>query len=240
MLRQFFSSIALMFFASQSSASPWEIQQGSTLLDGTETATYIAGFMFLGEDYEFTSSQVNMRCIDEELVMNVVGDGDFITKSKAQENPTINFVFRIDTELVSFDATIENVDWGRERARVHNGPGLMDLLRQSDGRSAQVQLPVARTGVPEVRKLSLENVTKTTDLIVATCGPIETWTKAEPAAAAVDIESAVPLDETPMDLETAVSVGLAKKVVEELIRNQGISLEQILNALKPLTKERTE
>lgn len=46
-------------------------------------------------------------------------------------------------------------------------------------------------------------------------------------------------DEPPMDLETSLSVGLAKKV-EELIGNQDAMLEQIVEALKPLMNEPSE
>lgn len=240
MLKLICASAVALLFASSTVANPWEVREGSTLLDGTETATYVAGYMFSGKEYEMTSSQVNLKCEDNELLMHIVGDSELLTKEKAQENPTIEFIFKAGSELTSFKATIENVDYGRTRARVHNGPGLLEFLRRHAGGSAQAQLPVARTGVPEVRKLSLKDVVKTTDLVLSTCGPLEAWELIE---AAQETPTEVPspsTDEPPMDLETSLSVGLAKKIVEELIGNQDVTLEQIVEALKPLMNEPSE
>lgn len=224
-----------LFLASGVSANPWTVVEGSTLLDGTETATYVAGYMFSGAEYEYTSSQINLRCIDETLEMSVIGDGDLISATKAEQNPTITFVFKVGEELVSFDAAVDNPRWSRERARVHEGPQLLEYLRQHDGESVQVQLPVARTGVPEVRKLSLENVTAVTDLILATCGPLETWGPPEGDAVESVATEKARANETPIDLETAISIGLAQKVVETLIKEKGVKFEQIIQALGPLT-----
>lgn len=230
------ASTLFLLIATVTSANPWEVRAGSTLLDGTKTATYVAGHMFLGKDYEMTSSQLSLRCVEDELVMDIIGNSDLLTKAKAEDDPTIEVLFKVGSELVSFEATIVSLDWGRERARVHNGPGLMEFLRQHDGDAAQVQLPVASTGIPEVRKLSLENFRETTDLVLATCGPIEVWEIAAAAPLAETENSEPTSDAAPMDLETALSVGIAKKLVEELIRNQKVSIEEIVEALGPLAK----
>lgn len=231
---------AALLFASQTLANPWEVREGSTLLDGTETATYIAGYMFSGKEFEMTSSQVKLTCEDNELLVYVVGDSDLLTERKAQENPTIEVIFKAGSELTSFRATIENVNYGRERARVHNGPELLEFFRRHAGGSAQVQLPVARTGVPEVRKLSLKNVVKTTDLVLSTCGPLEAWELTETSTETPSEVPSPSADEPALDLETALSVGLAKKIVEELITNQDVTFEQIVEALKPLKDEPPE
>ncbi|MBR9822627.1 MAG: hypothetical protein GYB51_16710 [Rhodobacteraceae bacterium] len=240
MFKLIYTSTFFILLAVSTAANPWKVQEGSTLLDGTETATYVAGYLFSGKDYEFTSSQINLRCADKELVMSIIGDSDLLTKAEAQNNPTVELIIKLGSELASFKATIENVDYGRERARVHNGPELLELLRQHDGSSSQVQLPVARTGVPEVRKLSLENVVKTTDLALATCGPLKVWEVTETAAVNPLEEPTASTDEPPMDLEIAVRVGMAQKLVEELMRNRDVTFEQIAEALKPLANMTAE
>lgn len=234
MLKLTYTSTFFIFLAFSTAANPWEVQEGSRLLDGTETATYVAGYLFSGKEYELTSAQINLKCLDKELVMSVVGDSDLLTKAEAQNNPTVDLIIKVGPELASFKATIESVDYGRQRARVHNGPGLLEILRQHDGSSSQVQLPVARTGVPEVRELSLENVVKTTDLALSTCGPLKVWEVAETAAVSPTEEPTASTNEPLMDLEAALSVGVAQKLVEELIRNQDVTFEQIVEALKPL------
>lgn len=216
-------------------ANPWKVQEGSTLLDGTETATYVAGYMFSGKEYEFTSSQVNLRCMDEELVMNIVGDSDLLSRDTAEKSPTIEFVFKVGEDLVSFEATLENPKWARESARVHDGPKLLEYLRWHDGQIARVQLPVAKTGIPEVRELSLENVVSVSDVILNTCGPMEVWNFSNIGAGGNTEQKPEKDDEPPMDLETALSVGLAQKLVEVLIKEKGIELEQIVQALEPLS-----
>lgn len=238
MLKQIYACSLFILLTFPAAANPWKVQDGSTLLDGTETATYVAGYLFLGKDYEFTSSQINLRCVDEELVMSIVGESDLLTKAKAQANPTIDFILKVESELASFKATIENVDYNRARARVHNGPGLLELLRVHDGSFSKVQLPVARTGVPEVRKLSLENVVKTTDLVLSTCGPLEVWEVT--ATVTPTKEPTTSTSEPPMDSETTLRVGLAQKLVEELIRNQNVAFERIVEALEPLVNTSAE
>lgn len=238
MLRQIYTCSFFILLTFPAAANPWKVLDGSTLLDGTETATYVAGYLFSGKDYEFTSSQINLRCVDEELVMSIVGDSDLLTKAKARANPTIDFIIKAGSELASFKATIGNVDYSLERARVHNGPGLLELLRLHDGSSSQVQLPVARTGIPEVRKLSLENVVKTTDLVLSTCGPLEVWEVA--ATLTPTKEPTTSTSEPPIDLETTLRVGLAQKLVEELIRNQNVAFDKIVEALEPLVNTSAE
>lgn len=222
-----------VLLATSAAANPWEVQEGSVLLDGTETATYVTGFMFSGKEYEFTSSQINLRCTDEGLVMYVVGDSDLVSRSELQTSPTLEFVSKAGEDLISFEATVEN-EHALTRARVHEAPGLLEFLRQHDGSKAQVQLPVARTGVPEVRTLSLENVIETTDLIISTCGPLETWEFVETSTAPQAGEAGDAEEKEPMDLQTMMSVNAAKLIVEELLVNQDVTLEQIVEALKPL------
>ncbi len=223
-----------LVFASSAIANPWKVQEGSTLLDGTETATRVAGYMFSGKEYEMTSSQVLLSCEDQQLEMIIVGDSELLKKEAAEENPNVDFMFKAGDELISVQATIESVDWNREQARVHNGPGLLEFLRKYDGGSAEVQLPVARTGVPEVRKLSLENIASTTDLVLATCGPLKVWEAAETAKVEPAEKPEVPSNKPPQDIETALSVGLAQQIVETLIADNGVTIEQIVEALEPL------
>ena len=240
MIKLIYTSTAAFFFASATFANPWEVREGSTLLDGTKTATYVSGYMFSGKSYETTSSQINLRCKNSELLMYIVGDSDLLSRETGRNNPTIEFSVKAENEVTSFSATVESVDYGRERARVHNGPELLEFLRRHAGKSAQVQLPVARTGVPEVRKLSLIDIAKTTDLALSTCGPLETWELIK-AAPETPMEAPSPLAGKPaISFETALSVGLAQKIVEELIGNQDVTLEQIVEALKPLMTEQPE
>ena len=173
------ASTFVLIFSSPTLANPWKVYEGSTLLDGTVTATSVSGYMFSGKEYESTSSRVSLKCEDSKLLMHIVGDSDLLTKEKAQESPTIEFIFKAGSKLATFKASIEN-EYSSVWARVHNGTDLLDFLRFYDGGSAKVQLPVARTGIPEVRRLSLKNFVKTTDLILATCGPLDAW---EPVSA---------------------------------------------------------
>ena len=163
------------FFSLPTFANPWKVYEGSTLLDGTVTATRVSGYMFSGKEYESTSSQVSLKCRNNELLMHIVGDSDLLTKEKAQENPTVEFIFKASSKLATFKATIESGSYNRESARVHNGKKLLEFLWPHDGSFAQVQLPVAKTGIPEVRKLSLVNIVKTTGLAITTCGPLDAW-----------------------------------------------------------------
>ena len=233
-LKLILASVSALVFASAAAANPWKVQEGSTLLDGTETATYVAGFMFSGKEYEFTSAQVNLMCIEKQLVMSIVGDSDLLAKAMADADPTVEFIFKVGSDLISTKATIESVEWDRERARVHDGPAILKFFRQHDGNSAQVQLPVARTGVPEVRNLSLENVVETTDLVVATCGPLEVWEATKTEAANPKKEPTGSADKPPMDLETELSIGLAQKIVEKLMRDQNVTFDEIVKTLEPL------
>ena len=219
--------------ATSASANPWEVSEGSVLLDGTETATYVAGFMFSGKEYEYTSAQINLRCTDKGLVMFVVGDSDLVSRSELQTSPTLEFVSKAGEDLISFEATVES-KYDLETARVHEAPGLLEFFRQHDGSKSQVQLPVARTGVPEVRTLSLENVIKTTDLIISTCGPLERWEFMETSTAPQESEAGDAEEKEPMDLQAMISVNAAKLIVEDLLVNQDVTLEQIVEALKPL------
>jgi hypothetical protein len=179
MLKLICASTFVLIFSSPTLANPWTVREGSTLLDGTVTATRVSGYMFSGKEYESTSSQVHLECEDSKLLMHIIGDSDFLREKKAQESPTIEFIFKAGSKLATFKATITNA-YSRDWARVHNGTDLLDFLRFYDGGSAKVQLPVARTGIPEVRRLSLKNFVKTTDLILATCGPLDAW---EPVSA---------------------------------------------------------
>ena len=172
------ASTFVLIFSSPTLANPWKVYEGSTLLDGTVTATSVRGYMFHGKEY-VTSSQVSLICRNNKLLMHIIGDSDLLTKEKAQESPTIEFIFKAGSKLATFKASIEN-EYSSDWARVHNGTDLLDFLRFYDGGSAKVQLPVARTGIPEVRRLSLKNFAKTTDLILATCGPLDAW---EPVSA---------------------------------------------------------
>ena len=179
MLKLICASTFVLIFSSPTLANSWRVYEGSTLLDGTVTATRVSGYMFSGKEYESTSSQVHLECEDSKLLMHIVGDSALLTKEKAQESPTIEFIFKAGSKLATFKATIVS-EISSNWARVHNGTDLLDFLRFYDGGSAKVQLPVARTGIPEVRRLSLKNFVKTTDLILATCGPLDAW---EPVSA---------------------------------------------------------
>jgi len=179
MLKLICASTFVLIFSSPTLANPWTVYEGSTLLDGTVTATGVSGPMVSGKGYD-RSSRVSLECVDSKLLMHIIGDSDFLTKEKAQESPTIEFIFKAGSKLATFKATIVNEIIMGNWARVHNGTDLLDFLRFYDGGSAKVQLPVARTGIPEVRRLSLKNFVKTTDLILATCGPLDAW---EPVSA---------------------------------------------------------
>ena len=178
MLKLICASTFVLIFSSPTLANSWRVYEGSTLLDGTVTATGVYGRMVSGKGYD-RSSRVGLRCEDSKLLMHIVGDSALLTKEKAQESPTIEFIFKAGSKLATFKATIES-EISSNWARVHNGTDLLDFLRFYDGGSAKVQLPVARTGIPEVRRLSLKNFVKTTDLILATCGPLDAW---EPVSA---------------------------------------------------------
>ena len=178
MLKLICASTFVLIFSSPTLANSWRVYEGSTLLDGTVTATGVYGRMVSGKGYD-RSSRVGLRCEDSKLLMHIVGDSALLTKEKAQESPTIEFIFKAGSKLATFKATIVS-EISSNWARVHNGTDLLDFLRFYDGGSAKVQLPVARTGIPEVRRLSLKNFVKTTDLILATCGPLDAW---EPVSA---------------------------------------------------------
>ena len=178
MLKLICASTFVLIFSSPTLANSWKVYEGSTLLDGTVTATGVYGRMVSGKGYD-RSSRVGLRCEDSKLLMHIVGDSALLTKEKAQESPTIEFIFKAGSKLATFKATIVS-EISSNWARVHNGTDLLDFLRFYDGGSAKVQLPVARTGIPEVRRLSLKNFVKTTDLILATCGPLDAW---EPVSA---------------------------------------------------------
>lgn len=234
MFRLVSATTTITMLATAVAANPWEVREGSTLLDGTKTATYVAGHMFSGKEYEYTSAQINLRCIDGELVMSVVGDSGLLTKAEAETNPTIDLMIKSGDDLASFKSTVDAENWLRDRARIQDAPGLLEYLRQHDGGSAQVQIPVANTGVPEVRTLSLENVVAASDLALSTCGPLQRW---EPAAAEGVAEESAVSDQPPTNLETEISVGIAKKAVEEIIRSKGVAFEQVMEVLKPLLEE---
>ena len=178
MLKLICASTFVLIFSSPTLANSWKVYEGSTLLDGTVTATGVYGRMVSGKGYD-RSSRVGLRCEDSKLLMHIVGDSALLTKEKAQESPTIEFIFKAGSKLATFKATIVS-EISSNWARVHNGTDLLDFLRFYDGGSAKVQLPVARTGIPEVRRLFLKNFVKTTDLILATCGPLDAW---EPVSA---------------------------------------------------------
>ena len=180
MLKLICASTFVLIFSSPTLANPWKVYEGSTLLDGTVTATSVSGYMFSGKEYESTSSQVSLECRNNELLMYIIGNSDFLGRKKAQESPTIEFIFKAGSKLATFKASIIVSGYSSDRARVHNGTDLLNFLRFYDGGSAKVQLPVAKTGIPEVRRLSLKNFVKTTDLILATCGPLDAW---EPVSA---------------------------------------------------------
>lgn len=229
MLKLVILSTVSILGASTVLANPWEVQAGSKLLDGTETATSVGGHMFSGTEYEFTISQVQLICREGEILMRVIGDSDIKMRDEIEVDPTINLMVKAGSEVENFKATITN-QFSLEVSRVHDGPRLLDLLRRHDGSKdkAQVQIPVALTGIPEVRSLSLENVVDATDLILATCGPLEMWMD-QP-----EIEIGPKTEETEMDLKTSIAVGLAQQVVKTLIVDDGVSLEEITKALKPL------
>lgn len=221
-------------------ANPWEVKEGSTLLDGTETATDVAGYMFVGKEYEFTSAQLNLRCRENELQMAVVGDERFLSKEDAISEPNIEIVLKVGETIVKAFAAIENPSQfsSLDRARVKNGPALLELLRQNDGGEAKVQLPVARTGVPEVRKLSLVNIVEVTDRIMKTCGPLNVWAPEKAVELVPLVETPAPQE--PLDLDVAVTVGLAEMLVKELVVNQGVTLDELVQALEPLVADKSE
>lgn len=234
----YFATLAFVLATTSSEANPWKVQTGSTLLDGTETATYVAGYMFTGkDDYEFTSAQISLRCVQRELEMNIVGDSNLLTREEAQSSPRVEVLFKVGDELAAHEATVEYVEWSTDltRARIHAGPELIEFFRKHDGGSAQVQLPVAMTGVPEVRTLSLESVVEVTDLILATCGPINAWrpNNIRPPGPMATPEGTS--EQPEVSLEDMVAIGMAKQVVETLIRDQNVSLEDIVEALSTLT-----
>lgn len=220
--------IAATITSSMAYANPWEIKEGSTLLDGKETASRVSGHMFSGKEYEYTSSQMLLVCEEGALQMEVAGDGPMLTREQFAANPTLDIMVKAGSDVETFSVSVSS-KYNLEIARIHDGPRLLALLRNNDGDTvkAQVQLPVARTGVPEVRSLSLENVVSTTDVIIATCGPLGMWTPDGPVAEVKDEEPA-------LDLTKGLSVGVAQEIVEVLILEKGITIEAIVEALKPL------
>lgn len=222
------ATVAAIISTSTVHANPWKIQEGSTLLDGTETASRVSSHMFSGKEYETTSAQILLSCMEGALEMDVVGDSDFLTRDQFVVNPVLDIMVKAGPDVETFSASVPST-YNLSHARIHDGPRLLALLRTRDGdtEKAKVQLPVARTGVPEVRSLSLENVEATSDVILATCGPLEMWTPDGPVIEDKDEEPA-------LDLMTRLSVGVAQKIVETLIVEQGVTVEEITEALKPL------
>lgn len=207
--------------------------EGSTLLDGTKTATYVAGYMFLGNEYEYTSAQLNLRCKENELVASLVGDSDLLTREQAEAEAEIKFYFKVADEVMPVEGSILDARYVRDTARLHNAPKLFDFLQKHQGLSAQVQLPVARTGVPEVRELSLVKLEEVVDLILATCGPLKKWNLAQETELG-DTDNISP---DQFDLDTFVSLGVAKALVEKMIVEEQIPLEKIIEALTPIVED---
>ena len=229
-----FCGLAMASSASVSHSNPWSILEGSTLLDGTETASYVAGYMFSGKEWEATSSQVSLRCIDGNLQMHVIGDSDLIQFEAAEENPTIEFLVRAGSDLTSFNASVNPEQrYNLDMARIHKGASLVRFLAKHDGASARVQLPLAKTGGAEVRELSLEDFKATTEVIINTCGPIAQWQPPEPEASpAVKL-----IVDAELDFEIALAIGIAQELVETLILEQGVPYEQVIEALGKLVDE---
>jgi hypothetical protein len=229
-MKKFFiaTTVVSIITTSTAYANPWKIQEGSILLDGTEAASIVAGYMFSGEEYEVTSSQIRLACSEGTLEMDVVGDSDLLTREQFAVDPVLDVMVKAGPNVETFKASVPS-EYGLTRARIHDGPRLLDLLRTHDGSAekAKVQLPVARTGVPEVRSLSLENVKVTSSVILATCGPLDMWTPDPPVEVVKD-------EELELDSMTSLSVSIAKKIVETLIVEQGVTIEAITEALKPL------
>ena len=225
--------LAMASSASVSHSNPWSILEGSTLLDGTESASYVAGYMFSGREWEYTSSQISLRCADGNLQMHIVGDSDLIRFEAAEENPTVEFLVQAGSDLTSFKASVNPESIQLEKARIHEGASLVRFLAKHDGSSARVQLPLAKTGGAEVRELSLEDFKATTEVIINTCGPIAQWQPPQPEAS----PAIQPIDDAELDFETALAIGIVQQVVETLILEQGVSYEQIIEALGKLVDE---
>ena len=225
--------LAMASIVPVSHSNPWSILEGSTLLDGTESASYVAGYMFSGKEWEYTSSQISLRCADGNLQMHIVGDSDLIRFESAKENPTVEFLVQAGSDLTSFKASVNPESIHLEQARIHEGASLIRFLARHDGTSAKVQLPLAKTGSAEVRELSLENFKATTDVIINTCGPIAQWQPPQPEASA----AIQPIDDAELDFETAIAIGIAQELVETLILEQGVPYEQVIEALGKLVNE---
>lgn len=222
------SAAAFIIATNTVAANPWEILEGSTLLDGTETASRVAGYMFSGDEYEWTSAKMLLSCEEGVLQMYVVGDGDLLTSQQFAESPVLDIMVKAGPMVETFSASVSS-KYNRQRAQIHNGPRLLELFRANNGRAenAKVQLPVARTGVPEVRSLSLESVKTTTDVILSTCGPLDVWVDDQNIAEVKD-------GEREPNFMNDLSVAAAQKVVEALIVEHGATIEEIAEALKPL------
>jgi len=226
--------LAMASSASVSHSNPWSILEGSTLLDGTETASYVAGYMFSGKEWEATSSQISLRCVEGNLQMNIIGDSDLILFESAEENPTIEFLVQAGSDLTSFNASVNPEQrYNLVMARIHEGASLIRFLTKHDGTSAKVQLPLAKTGGAEVRELSLENFKATTEVIINTCGPIAQWQPQKLEAS----PAVQPIDDAELDFETALAIGIAQELVETLILEQGVPYEQVIEALGKLVDE---
>jgi hypothetical protein len=235
--------IVLAITVQASQANPWHVRKGGTLLDGTETTTSVAGALKLEDNgWSASTAKIGLKCSEGAPEMYVLSDTNFVKIDPRGSSTPIKIGFKADNEIVSFDAIVPHPSILPTYALFQDRLALLEFLRKYDGGSAQVQFPVARTGIPEVRNLSLEKVIETTDKLLATCGPLKTWElEEEPVVSDISAEKTTEdTNDTLLDLSTQLQLRIIFKVIEKMVETGKVTPEEVAQSLATLAETKSD